>query len=980
MTTTFEMLLTDEEIRTNTENGFWKNRLLIDYFDEAAAAYPDKLCTVEPTSRHTYRELAEDVDVAAHALLEYGIQPRDVVGIQLPNWYEWLVIHLATIRVGAVTNPLIPIYRDREIGHMAKTAGVSILFIPEDFRKFDYPAMVDRLREDLPDLRHTVVLRGLRQRKGFDLFEDFLDTGRTRREQNPADFSGLAPDPNDLALIMFTSGTTGKPKGVMHTHNSVLAGALPWPDRMGLDDTSVIHMASTFGHLTGYLYGVSLPFMVGGTGVFQDIWNVDYFVYLVEKYGINHTSGASPFLHDLLNAENLHHYELSSLKHFCCMGAPIPRSFITEAKEKLPQMSVFGGWGMTECCLSTMGHPSYPDEKIANTDGRPLAGMEVSVVDSDGNDVAPGETGALRVRGPFLFRGYLGMLDKTLEEFDDDWFVTGDLASIDEEGFVSLSGRSKDVIIRGGENVPVAELENALVQHPSVSEVAVVGMPHDRLQEIAAAIVVTAHGQPPLTMDGLKKHLEATNIAKNYWPEYLEIFDKLPRTPSGKPQKFALRDHLAEVAAQRKLDGDSGAPTASPGQVAAAPVLTNKHGSWWGPVDVTRMDSLFSVEEKSTALRVRQFVDKEIRPNIAEWYNDGVFPKEIIPELGKLGVLGMHLKGYGCPGKTAVEYGLAAQELEAGDSGLRTFVSVQGSLAMSAIYKHGSLDQRLEWLPKMAKGEAVGCFGLTEPTAGSDPAAMRTVARQEPGGDWVINGSKRWIGLANIADVAIIWAQTEEIGNGRGVRGFVVPTDTPGFSTKVIEPKLSMRASIQCEINLEDVRLPSTAMLPLDSAVGLKGPFSCLNEARYGIIWGVMGAARDSFNAALEYSNHRTQFGTPLTHFQLTQAKLADMAVAINKGYHLAHHIGRIKDTGGITPEMISTGKLDNTRAAIGIARDARAMLGGNGITLDYSPLRHANNLESVRTYEGTDEVHQLTIGRAITGVGAFTAATGANS
>ncbi|WP_290198289.1 acyl-CoA dehydrogenase family protein [Corynebacterium guangdongense] len=385
---------------------------------------------------------------------------------------------------------------------------------------------------------------------------------------------------------------------------------------------------------------------------------------------------------------------------------------------------------------------------------------------------------------------------------------------------------------------------------------------------------------------------------------------------------------------------------------------------------------MFSTEEKTTALQVRKFVDQNIRPNIAQWYNDAHFPREIIPELGKLGVLGMHIHGYGCPGKSSVQYGLAAQELEAGDSGLRTFVSVQGSLAMSAIAKHGSLDQKLEWLPKMATGEAVGCFGLTEPTAGSDPASMLTTAKQEPSGDWVLNGAKRWIGLASIADVAIIWAQTEEIGNGRGVRGFVVPTDTPGFSTEVIEPKLSMRASIQCEIHLDNVRLPSTAMLPKDSAVGLKGPFACLNEARYGIIWGVMGAARDSFNAALEYGNHRTQFGTPLTHFQLTQAKLADMAVAINKGYHTAVHIGRMKDTVGLRPETISMGKLDNTRVAIEIARDARAMLGGNGISLDYSPLRHAANLESVRTYEGTDEIHQLTIGRAITGAAAFHAAS----
>ncbi|MGM7666345.1 acyl-CoA dehydrogenase family protein [Microbacterium sp. A93] len=393
-------------------------------------------------------------------------------------------------------------------------------------------------------------------------------------------------------------------------------------------------------------------------------------------------------------------------------------------------------------------------------------------------------------------------------------------------------------------------------------------------------------------------------------------------------------------------------------------------------MDLTGLDGLFSAEEKDLALKVRSLVDEVIRPNIADWYDQAVFPTEIIPELGKLGVLGMHLEGYGCAGRSAVEYGLAAQELEAGDSGLRTFVSVQGSLAMSAIHKHGSEAQKNEWLPRMASGEAVGCFGLTEPTAGSDPAAMMTNAKQDANGDWVLNGSKRWIGLANLADVAIIWAQTGEHGEGRGVRGFVVPTNTPGFKAEVISQKLSMRASVQCEIHLEDVRLPAEAILPADSAIGLKGPFQCLNEARYGIIWGVMGAARDSFNAVLDYSATRMQFGTPLAGFQLTQAKLADMAVAINKGYLLAHQTGRIKDgvlPGSVTPAMISTGKLDNCRVAIGIARDAREMLGGNGITLDYSPLRHANNLESVRTYEGTDEVHQLTIGRHLTGIGAFT-------
>ncbi|WP_369046137.1 acyl-CoA dehydrogenase family protein [Sinomonas sp. P10A9] len=404
-------------------------------------------------------------------------------------------------------------------------------------------------------------------------------------------------------------------------------------------------------------------------------------------------------------------------------------------------------------------------------------------------------------------------------------------------------------------------------------------------------------------------------------------------------------------------------------------MTTHSSGSVFGPADLTGLDAQLTAEEKDLARAVRDLVDTHIRPNIAGWYEQAVFPREIIPELAKLGLLGMHLTGYGCAGRSAVMYGLAASELEAGDSGLRTFVSVQGSLAMSAIHKHGSEEQKQHWLPEMAAGRAVGCFGLTEPTAGSDPASMRTTAVQEPGGDWVLNGAKRWIGLATLADVAIIWAQTGEHGDARGVRGFVVPTDTPGFHAVAIEPKLSMRASVQCDITLEDVRLPADAILPGESAIGLKGPFACLNEARYGIIWGAMGAARDSFEEVLRYSSERTQFGMPLSAFQLTQAKLADMALEINKGYLLALQIGRAKDAGTLNPTMISVGKLNNCREAIRIARDAREMLGGNGITLDHSPLRHANNLESVRTYEGTDEVHALILGRALTGVGAFAAA-----
>jgi glutaryl-CoA dehydrogenase len=380
--------------------------------------------------------------------------------------------------------------------------------------------------------------------------------------------------------------------------------------------------------------------------------------------------------------------------------------------------------------------------------------------------------------------------------------------------------------------------------------------------------------------------------------------------------------------------------------------------------DYLDLDSLFTPEELALRDGVRAFVDERIRPNIAEWYESAQFPRELVKEMGSLGLLGMHLKGYGCAGRSAVEYGLAAMELEAGDSGIRTFVSVQGSLAMSAISKFGSEEHKQRWLPGMAAGELIGCFGLTEPTAGSDPASMATRATRD-GSDWVLSGAKRWIGLASIADVAIIWAATDD-----GIRGFVVPTDSPGFTAAAITNKLSMRASIQCDITLDEVRLPEDAVLP--AVTGLNGPFSCLNEARYGIMWGAMGAARDAYESALHYALAREQFGTPLASFQLTQQKLVDMVLEIQKGVLVALQTGRLKDAGRLRPEQISFGKLNNVRHAIAICRMARTILGGNGITLDHSPLRHAANLESVRTYEGTDEVHTLIMGRAITGIPAF--------
>ncbi|MET8355418.1 acyl-CoA dehydrogenase family protein [Micromonospora sp. NPDC005171] len=383
------------------------------------------------------------------------------------------------------------------------------------------------------------------------------------------------------------------------------------------------------------------------------------------------------------------------------------------------------------------------------------------------------------------------------------------------------------------------------------------------------------------------------------------------------------------------------------------------------PLDLLDLDPSLSEEERQIRDVVRQLVDDRVRPHVADWYEDGKVPaRELAREFGKLGLLGMHLTGYGCAGASAVAYGLACQELEAGDSGLRSLVSVQGSLAMYAIWRYGSEEQKQRWLPSMATGEAVGCFGLTEPDHGSDPASMATRARRD-GDDWVLTGAKMWITNAPIADVAVIWARTDE-----GVRGFAVPMDTPGVTAREIRRKMSLRASVTGEIVLDDARLPADAQLP--EAVGLKAPLSCLTEARYGIVWGAVGAARDCLETTLAYASTRTQFGRPLAGFQLTQAKLADMAVELVKGQLLALHLGRLADAGRLRPEQVSVGKLNNVREALAIARQCRTILGANGVSGEYPVMRHANNLESVLTYEGTSEIHQLVIGQRLTGLSAF--------
>jgi glutaryl-CoA dehydrogenase len=389
------------------------------------------------------------------------------------------------------------------------------------------------------------------------------------------------------------------------------------------------------------------------------------------------------------------------------------------------------------------------------------------------------------------------------------------------------------------------------------------------------------------------------------------------------------------------------------------------------PHDFLDIGSLLGADERLVRDTVRAFVAEEIQPHIASWFDEGRFPRELIPKIAELGLFGMHLEGYGCAGASAVAYGLACMELEAADSGVRSFISVQGSLAMYAIWAFGSEEQKQAWLPKMARGEAIGCFGLTEWDFGSDPAGMRTTAKRS-GSDYVLNGGKAWITNGGIADLAIVWARTEaEDGQRAGaIRGFIVPKGVKGFRTQNIERKISLRASVTSELILEDVRLPHDAILP--NVSGLKGPLSCLSEARFGIVWGCLGAARTCYETALEYAKTRIQFDKPIGSFQLTQAKLVDMLLELQKGQLVALHLGRMKDEGKLQPEHVSFGKLNNVREALKICREARTILGASGITLEYPIIRHMNNLESVLTYEGTSEIHTLILGEALTGIAAY--------
>jgi cyclohexanecarboxylate-CoA ligase len=544
---TFETTLTADRIERLTSSGQWAGRVLTDHLDEVVAATPDKVAAIDSRGQVTYAELKRLADRAALGFLELGIRPGDVISYQLPNWIEFLVVHFAATRIGAINNPLIPIYRDREVGFMVGLAKSKLIVVPQEFRGYDYPAMVARLRGDWPALEHLLVVDGPTTGTQTS-WAEFIETPWEER-RHPAELPGLRPDPNDVTLLIFTSGTTGEPKGVMHTHNTLVAANAPLPDRLGVSKDDVIHMASTFAHLTGFLYGVRLPTQVGGaTAVYQDVWDPARFVELVERHGVSYTSAATPFLHDTLSAPGLAGRETSSLRLFCCMGAPIPRAILREARVKLPGMTVLGGWGQSENALVTLGIPGDPEEKLVERDGYPWPGMEIRVVDFSGTVLPPGSEGRLQVRGPFLFVGYAERLEMTRASFEGDWFDTGDLATIDDEGYLNITGRTKDVIIRGGENIPVAYVENVLYEHPGLAGVAVVGYPDPRLQERACACVTLAPGAGGFTVAEMREFLEAKGVTRHYWPERLEVLAELPRTASGKIQKFQLRALLQEAA------------------------------------------------------------------------------------------------------------------------------------------------------------------------------------------------------------------------------------------------------------------------------------------------------------------------------------------------------------------------------------------------------------------------------------------------
>lgn len=540
----FETILTDEY--KEKYHSVWANKTILDYLHEAIKNTPDKVALIDKKSRYTFQEVGKLVDRVALGLYEFGLRKGEVISFQLPNWNEFVILHLAATRIGAVSNPLIPIYRDREIGYMVKHAESKILVVPDEFRGFDYPEMVNRLSSQWPALEHVFVLgnKTPSEMKSFSLLMD--EPWEEKRDCSILDKVVL--DPNEVNEIIFTSGTTGEPKGVMHTHNTVLGSSRALVPHLELTSYDIVFMASTFAHQTGFLYGVLLPFIIGGTAVYQDIWNPNEFVELIEKEKITFTTAATPFLQDFIRVENIEQYDLRSLRYFSAIGAPIPRAIVKEAREKLP-CKIMSGWGQTENGLVTLTSPADTEEKLTGTDGKSYSPTVVKVVDENGNPAPANQEGSLLTQGPALFVGYLKRMEQTLSEYDGEWFITGDQAVMDEDGYIKITGRNKDIIIRGGENIPVAYVENILYEHPDISIAQIVAMPDTRLQEKACAFIQMKPATEPITLERLKVFLTEKGLAKQYWPERVELIDEFPRTPSGKIQKFRLRQMI-----EAKLD------------------------------------------------------------------------------------------------------------------------------------------------------------------------------------------------------------------------------------------------------------------------------------------------------------------------------------------------------------------------------------------------------------------------------------------
>lgn len=521
----------------------WPYKTILNYLNDAIEKYPQKEAIIDKNSRYTYEELGKMVDRVALGLLELGIEKGDVVSIQLPNWNEFIILHYAITRIGAITNPLIPIYREREISYMVGMVESKVLIIPSKFRNYDYVQMVQEIRPKLPSLKHLFVI-------GDDIPSDaqplsYLFDTPWEIKRDPAILNDIQHDPNDVTEIIFTSGTTGNPKGVMHTHNTLCVSTNYWIERLQLTSDDVMFMASTFAHQTGFGYGVRLPTHIGGTAVYQDIWNPEEFLQLVEKEKITFTAGATPFLQDTIQSPDIGKYNLESLRAFVALGAPIPRALIRKAADVVG-FSILSGWGQTEDGLVTLTKLSDSEEKLTNTDGVAFPGMVVKVVDMDFNELPANEEGSLLCKGPALFVGYLKQMEQTLSEFHDGWFITGDRAIMDEDGYIRISGRNKDVIIRGGENIPVVYIENILYEHPDVAIAQIVAMPDLRLQEKACAFIRMKPDTTPLTLPLLQVFLEDKGVAKQYWPERLEILENFPQTASGKIQKFKLRELITE--------------------------------------------------------------------------------------------------------------------------------------------------------------------------------------------------------------------------------------------------------------------------------------------------------------------------------------------------------------------------------------------------------------------------------------------------